>query len=390
MRRLSAIMFTDMVGYSALTQTNEALALELLEEHRAILRPFFLKHQGREIETAGDAFFVEFNSAVEATQCAIEIQTALHERNNAAMPERRILIRIGLHIGDVVYVDNHVHGDGVNIAARMEPLAPVGGICVSEDVARQIRNKLPYPVIQLGAEKLKNISMPMKVYCIALPWLPKQKIKRSGPRKAMLRYALGVLAIVVAAFAFFFWKKNDDNTVFPKIRLAVLPLVNISNNPNDEYFADGMTEELISSLSKIGGLNVIARTSIIKYKTSDKNISQISRELMVGTILEGSVRKVKNKARITVQLIDAASQEHIWTMDYDRDISDIFTIQSEIARNVANHLQVILVQSEKDMLDKKPTINTAAIQETLAGKQFLNKRTPENVQKALEHFKQAI
>src|SRR5215213_8430992 len=155
MRRLSAIMFTDMVGYSALTQKNEALALELLEEHRQILRPFFGKHDGREIETAGDSFFVEFNSAVEATNCAIEIQSVLHERNNTELKERQILLRIGLHIGDVVYIDEHVHGDGVNIAARMEPLAKPGGICVSEDVARQIRNKISYPVLKLGAERLK-------------------------------------------------------------------------------------------------------------------------------------------------------------------------------------------------------------------------------------------
>src|SRR5215216_2595371 len=171
MRRLSAIMFTDMVGYSALTQKNEALALDLLEEHRKILRPFFTKHDGREIETAGDSFFVEFNSAVEATNCAIEIQTALHERNKTVPNERCILLRIGLHIGDVVYVEQHVHGDGVNIAARMEPLAQPGGICISEDVARQIRNKIDYPVIKLGEEKLKNISMPMDIYSIVLPWL---------------------------------------------------------------------------------------------------------------------------------------------------------------------------------------------------------------------------
>ena len=171
MRRLSAIMFTDLVGYSALTQQNEALALELLDEHRQLLRPLFPKHNGREIETAGDSFFVEFQSAVEATNCAIEIQSLLYERNKKQTTERQIRIRIGLHIGDVVYVDDHhVHGDGVNIAARLEPLAAPGGICISEDVARQIRNKVAYAVIQLGPERLKNISMPMdvKAACVAM------------------------------------------------------------------------------------------------------------------------------------------------------------------------------------------------------------------------------
>src|SRR4051812_14147951 len=197
MRRLAAIMFTDMVGYSALTQKNEALALELLEEHRKILRPFFTKHDGREIETSGDAFFVEFNSAVEATNCAIEIQTVLHERNQTKPQERHIRLRIGLHIGDVVYVDNHVHGDGVNIAARMEPLAQPGGICISEDVARQIRNKVIYPVVKLGEEKLKNISMPMDIYCIVLPWLkPDQRVKRTFQWKKIAGYVLALLCVL--------------------------------------------------------------------------------------------------------------------------------------------------------------------------------------------------
>jgi adenylate cyclase len=289
MRRLSAIMFTDMVGYSALTQENETLALDLLNEHREILRPLFSKHDGREIETAGDAFFVEFNSAVEATNCAIEIQTILHERNKAEPQARQILLRIGLHIGDVVYMDNHVHGDGVNIAARMEPLAQPGGICISEDMARQIRNKISYPVIKLGEEKLKNISIPMDIYSIMLPWHKFEKLKRpkrlySGKRITI--YGWSLIGILIIIGIFFFTKSyQGKNTSYPKLRLAVLPLANISQDSTDEYFADGMTEELISILSKIGGLNVIARTSIMKYKTTDKDISQIGQELMVGTML---------------------------------------------------------------------------------------------------------
>lgn len=392
MRRLSAIMFTDMVGYSKLSQTNEALALDLLDEHRKLLRPFFDQFQGREIETAGDSFFVEFNSAVEATNCAIEIQTALHKRNEIAPKERQILVRIGLHIGDVVYMENHVHGDGVNIAARMEPLAPAGGICISEDVTRQIRNKVPYPVVQLGAEKLKNISMPMNIYSVALPWITTPKPKKRSPRKKILFAGAIALAAAIIAVSLIFLqsKKQDATQLFSKVRLAVLPLANISNNASDEFFADGMTEELISSLSKIGGLNVIARTSVMKYKSTNKDIAQISRELMVGTILEGSVRKIANKARITVQLIDASTQEHIWSMDYDREIKDIFMIQSEIASNVANELKVRLLSSEKEQLAKSQTQNTTAFQENLEGKHFLNKRTPENIRIAVKHFQAAI
>lgn len=390
MRRLSAIMFTDMVGYSALTQQNETLALSLLEEHRHMLRPFFDKHEGREIETAGDAFFVEFNSAVEAVNCAIEIQSALHERNKTEPEERRIRLRIGLHIGDVVYMDKHVHGDGVNIAARIEPLAPPGGICISEDVARQIRNKVPYAAVKLPKEKLKNISMPVEIYCISLPWLPHdERLKVSASKKKIARYAMILLAVLIITAGFLFLKKTGDKKYSP-FRLAVLPLSNISNKETDEYFADGMTEELISSLSKISGLHVIARTSVMKYKMTDKDITQISRELMVGTLLEGSVRKMNDQARITVQLIDAATQQPIWSQDYDRELKDIFTVQSEIAQSVASELEVRLVSSEKQQLEKPNTKNIMAFQEYLTGKYYLNKRTGESIQKALNHFEQSV
>ena len=392
MRRLSAIMFTDMVGYSALAQRNESLALELLEEHRTILRPFFGKHEGREIETAGDAFFVEFNSAVEAANCAIEIQQVLHNRNTQESPERCIRLRIGLHIGDVVYMDKHVHGDGVNIAARLEPLAPPEGICISEDVERQIRNKIDYPVVKAGAEKLKNISMDMDVFYIALPWVSSSK-KHAGAGKRRRTFVyLYALLIVLLSFMLFLFFRNDELKAASstKYRLAVLPLKNISNDAGDDYFADGLTEELISSIAKIGGLNVIARTSIMKYKNANKDIAQIGSELMVGTVLEGSVRKANNKARISVQLINVSNQQNLWSANYDRELSDIFTIQSEIATNIARELKIRLVQSEKNQLDKRTTSNMEAYQEYLIGKHLLNQRTPQTVQEGIKHFEKAI
>ncbi|MEN7551470.1 tetratricopeptide repeat protein [Rapidithrix thailandica] len=390
-RRLAAIMFTDMVGYSALSQKDEALALELLDEHRLLLRPFFEKHEGREIETAGDSFFVEFNSAVEAVQCAIEIQSALYQRNNKVDKERRILLRIGLHIGDVVISQQHVHGDGVNIAARMEPLAAPGGICISEDVARQIRNKVPFPVIKLGRGKLKNISLPIHIYCIQLPW---QKQNPHLPQKTSVRHlflniGLALLALFLA-FLLFRSHQLENKTTYSKTRLAVLPLTNISYDSQNEYFADGMTEELISSLSKIGELRVIARSSVMKYKGGQKDIAQIGKELMVGTILEGSVRKFENKARITVQLIDVSTQEHLWSMDYDRELKDIFHIQSEIAQNVAKELKVRLIATEKELLSKIHTDNINAYQDYLVGKYYMNTRTSESIHSAIRHFELAI
>ena len=392
MRRLSAIMFTDIVGYSALTQKNEALALELLDEHRKIVRPFFTKHDGREIKTAGDSFFAEFNSAVEATHCAIAIQEALHLRNKTAPQDQRVQIRIGLHIGDVVYTDQDVYGDGVNIAARMEPLAKPGGICVSEDVARQVRNKVAYPIVKLGKEKLKNISMPMDVYSVQLPWITQAKIQKTKfPVKKTIIYSLLLLGVFILIGSYFFTKNQQSKEPsHSRLRLAVLPLSNISNDPKDEYFADGMTEEIISNLSKIGGLNVIARTSIMKYKAIDKNISQIGNELMVGTILEGSVRKSENKARITVQLINVSTQEPTWSKYYDRELKDIFMIQSEIAQNVADELKIRLVSSEKEQLAKNHTSNSIAFEEYLVGKNYLNKRTPESIQASIPHFEKSI
>lgn len=392
MRRLSAIMFTDLVGYSALTQKNEALALELLSEHRQILRPLFPKHNGREIETAGDAFFVEFQSAVEATNCAIEIQTALHERNKNEPELRHIRMRIGLHIGDVVYMDDHVHGDGVNIAARLEPLAAPGGICISEDVARQIRNKVPYPVIQLPAEKLKNISMPMDIYCIALPWLAQQqRTKKTSFPKKWIAYGIGFAALLFIAVWFFTIKKTGvQQSSHSEFRLAVLPFKNISTNPDDEYFADGMTEELISTLAKIGGLNVIARTSVMKYKITEKDIFQIGNELMVGTILEGSVQKTIDKARITVRLINATNQEQIFSEGYDSDLKDIFATQSEIAQKVASELKIRLVSSEKEQLEKNATSDPVASREYYVGNSFLDQRTPQGIQTAITHYEKSI
>ena len=394
MRRLAAIMFTDMVGYSALSQRNEALALKLLEEHRNILRPFFTKHGGREIETAGDLFFVEFDSAVEGAQCAVEIQTALYDRNTAQPEERKILVRIGLHIGDVVYVEKHVHGDGVNIAARIEPLAKPGGICVSEDVARQIHNKINYPVLSTGRHTLKNISTPIEIFQIQLPWTKEtrseKKLAVSGKKAILTLSILAILIFVALGLLLLKGTRTPADLSKLRLRLAVLPLDNISADEKDEYFADGMTEELISSLSKITDLRVIARSSIMKYKGRQADITTVGQELMVGTVLAGTVRQMGNKARISVQLIDVNTQEHIWTMEYDRSLQDIFVIQSEIAQNVASKLKIILASSEKTQLEKNYTDNTEAFQEYLLGKHFLNNRTPSSIQTAVEHFEKSV
>jgi TolB-like protein/class 3 adenylate cyclase/Flp pilus assembly protein TadD/predicted Ser/Thr protein kinase len=395
-RRLSAIMFTDMVGYSAVAQKNEALSLELLEEHRRVLRPIFIRHQGREIETIGDAFLVEFDSALGAARCAIEIQSTLRDRNTAVPPERSIRLRIGLHLGDVVHLGNRVHGDGVNIAARVEPLADPGGICLTEDFARQIHNKLDARLLKLGKPDLKNIRSSQCLYRIILPWEkePKAWIARArffAKQITVRRLAamISIAAIVVVGVSMLFLGEPGD-TGLPRNRIAVVPLANISTDPGDEYFADGMTEELISELSTIRGLDVIARTSVMKYKGTTADVAEIGKTLGVGTLLEGSVRKATNKARITVQLVDVATQRHLWTEEYDRELKDVFAIQSNIARMVAQALKVQLVQGEMEQIEKSGTQDVDAHRLFLLGLFHLNKRTAADIVKAIRYFEDAI
>src|SRR5206468_2566741 len=271
-RRLAAIMFTDMVGYTALSQRNEALALELLEEHRRILRSIFLRFNGTEIKTIGDAFLVEFQSALEAAQCAIEIQRTLSKRNHDVPDTRRIELRIGIHIGDVVHRGGDVYGDGVNIASRIEPLAGAGGICVSMDVERQIRNALEARFEKLAPIELKNISVAMDLFRIVLPWERGAKAELKNAKTSVSRHALPasrlawIGAIVLGVIGAGWWLAHQSlrtkNTLAPRQSeaatnsapqksIAVLPFENLSRDPDNAYFADGIQEEILTRLSKI-------------------------------------------------------------------------------------------------------------------------------------------
>ena len=306
-RRLAAVMFTDIVGYSSLTQKNERLALELLEEHRKIVRPIIARHNGREIKTMGDAFLIEFGSALEATDCAIDMQKSLRDYDQCSTAERRIRLRIGIHVGDVVQRQSDVLGDAVNIASRIEPLAEADGICISQQVYDQIRNKIDRSIEDLGPHQLKNIDYPINVYRILPSWEDSAIAQVRLDRK----------------------------------RVAVLPFLNISPDPNDAYFADGLTEELMARLSSIRGLKVIARTSIMRYKGTSKSAGEIGKELKSGTVLEGSVRKAANRLRVTAQLIDTTTEEHLWAQNYDRDLEDVFAIQQLKTRFVVIELCIV-------------------------------------------------
>src|SRR5215471_3178540 len=348
-RRLAAIMFTDLVGYTKLTQANESLSLELLEEHRKVLRNLFPGHGGTEVKTIGDAFLVEFRSALEAVMCAVEIQNKVKERNSSVPPGRRVDVRIGIHLGDVVYSQGDVYGDAVNIASRIEPLAEPGGICISQQVYDNIRNKTEFSFSRLGNIELKNVELPVGIY--------KLELSKTG---------------------------MGSDVQAPRERVAVLPFVNISPDPNDEFFADGLTEELITRLSEVKGLKVIARTSVMNYKRKEKNVSEIGRELGVGSIIEGSVRKAGNKIRVTVQLVDSRTEEHIWASNYDKQLDDIFAIQSDVASRVAESVSTGLSPTKA-----KETKDLEAYTLYLKGVQLSHGTDEEEVREALSFFAKA-
>jgi TolB-like protein/Tfp pilus assembly protein PilF len=356
-------MFADVAGYTALAQKNEALALEILSEERKLLREALAKHGGTEIKTIGDGFLVEFPSALEAVRCAVAMQSAVRHRNVASDSSEPIIVRIGIHSGDVIHTENDILGDAVNVASRIEPLAEPGGICVSEQVYRDIRNKLENPMVSLGEVRLKNVEFPMELFKIVVtPW--EREALASPP--------------------------SFHNTSSLDIRrVAVLPMTNMSGE-SDEYFSDGMTEELISTVCTISGLRVISRTSAMKYKNTSKSTPEIGKELNVGSILEGSVRKAGNRVRITIQLIDVEKDEHIWSQVYERNLEDVFAIQCDIATRVSEALKVKLLAAEKLLIDKTPTNDASAHDLYLQGRYHWRKGTEEELRNAIRYFERAI
>jgi len=408
-RALAAIMFTDMVGYSALAQRDDELALELLEEHRRLLREIFPRFHGTEIKTIGDGFLVEFHSALEAAECAIEIQRALSKRNADVSLERRIEIKIGVHIGDVVHRNGDVYGDGVNIASRIEPLAGAGGICVSMDVERQIRNTLEARFEKLAPTELKNISIPMDLFRIILPWEDRAPIV-AQPETESIRasrkflWAAVALCFVLMIGVGWWWSERPDKIVtspaattdsnvaaeIPAKSIAVLPFENLSRDPDNAYFVEGIQDEILTRLSKIADLKVISRTSTQKYKSAPENLRDVARQLGVANILEGSVQRSNDRVRVNVQLINALTDAHLWADTYDRQLTDIFAVESEIAKTIAETLQARLTGSEKAMIAAQPTSDTTAYELYHKGRSLWEKRSGDNLPKAIALYEQAI
>ncbi|HEY6282562.1 MAG TPA: adenylate/guanylate cyclase domain-containing protein [Nitrososphaerales archaeon] len=356
-RRLAAIMFTDMVGYTALGQKNESFSLALVDEQRKLTRPILARHNGREVKTIGDAFLVEFPNALDAVRCAYDIQRATREFNFSMPEDRRIHLRVGVHLGDVVESQGDISGDAVNIASRIQPLAEDGGVCLTREVYDQVKNKVELPLESIGARALKNVDSPMGVYKIVMPW---------GKGHV------------------------EPAPLLDTKRIAVLPFASMSPDPDDEYFADGLTEELIDRLCQVRELGVIARTSVMNYKGEKKNASQIGRELKAGSLVEGSVRKAGNRIRVTAQLVNANNEEHLWSSHYDKNLDDIFAVQSDIAEQVVAALKVRLLPEEKRAIEKKATQDLEAYKLYLKGRYYWSERTRDGTDKAVKYFEEAV
>lgn len=348
-------MLTDMVGFSTLTQRDERQALRMLREQDRLVLPIIRKYQGRKVKSLGDGYLVEFGSALGAVKCAIQVQDSVHT-HNIREGEDGFELRIGIHLGDVVHRDQDVFGDAVNIASRIQPLADPGGICVSRQVYDQVANKLDVRFVSSGIPELKNITTPIEVYKIEVP---SARPLHVPPHKA-------------------------------EPRVAVLPLSNVSGRPRDEYFVDGMTEELIQTLSKIAGLKVIGRASVMRYKSSLPTPADVARELGVNAVVEGGVRKAGNRVRVTVRLLDAASSITRWAQDYDREFRDIFALQADISHRIADSLEVEILGPERKVLERPATASPAAHTLYLKGRFQLNLRTEDSLRQCLDSFGQAL
>lgn len=353
MRQLAAILFADMTGYTALMQENEQLARSKRQRLKEVLEDTIARFHGKILQYYGDGSLSIFNSAIDSVHAAIDIQQQLQQHP-------RVDLRIGIHTGDVIIEEEAIYGDGVNLASRIESLAVPGGVFVSEKVFDEIRNQEHIQTRELGYFELKNIKQPIRVFAIA----------NNG--------------IIVPG-------RNEvrGKTAAPVNRLAVLPFVNMSADPENEYFSDGITEELLNTLTRVDGLQVTSRTSAFAFKGKNDDIRDIAIQLNVDKILEGSVRKAGNRVRITAQLINAADGFHIWSETYDRKLDDIFEVQDEISGIIANKLKENLSVNQRPTI-KSSVKNINAYTQYLKGLHFKNKITPADTRKAIECFKQAI
>ena len=361
-RRLAAILAADVAGFSRLMgQDEEGTLARLKALRRDVCDGAIAAHRGRTVKTTGDGLLVEFPSVVDALRCALAMQEAMREKNRGTPAESRIEFRVGINLGDVIIDGGDVYGDGVNIAARLEALAEPGGICVSQTVLDHARGKLPFTAEDAGEQQLKNIAQPVRVW----------RITSERAREAS---ASAGAAVPVAS----------------KPTIAVLPFANMSGDPEQEFFADGLTEDILTELSRFRHLFVISRNSVFVYKGKAVNVQAVAKELGVQYIVEGSVRKAGNRVRITVQLIAADSDHHLWAERYDRELKDIFEIQDEITKAITAVLPGRVEAAAHERVKRKTTDNLAAWELVLAGKLMHHRARRDDNAEALKHLERAI
>lgn len=386
-RQLAAIMFTDIVGYTAMMQQDEKQAVTAIKRHKAIIEQAVPSHQGDLIEFYGDGSLSVFSSVTEALQCAVSIQWQMQVK--PAIP-----LRIGIHTGEILFEAGKVMGDGVNIASRLQALGSAGSILFSREVMEKIRNHPEYKPVALGVFNLKNVTNPMDVYALSGNGLKVPDIRSlSVEEKPSWWSTKAARRLLIAGFIilgifllmpFVLPDKHGPTFTGQEKSIAVLPFDNIGNDTLQDYFSDGITEDIITQLSKIADLKVISRTSVMQYKNSDKNIREIADELHVSAILEGSVRKVGNNLRINAQLIDANTDQHIWAEQYDRDASEVFAIQTEVAEKIAAQMNARLTAEEGLRIGKKATSNMEAYEYYLKAKKSPHWERVNLLKKALQ------
>ena len=371
-RKLAAILAADVVGFSRLTGADEDRTLARLRALRSdLIDPTIAVHNGRVVKRTGDGAIVEFRSVVDAVRCATEIQNSMIERNAGLPPERCIEFRIGIHLGDVVEEsDGDLMGDGVNIASRLEGIAKPGGICLSEDAFRQVKARLDLAVSDLGATQLKNISDPIRVYALEVGLAAQAEPTKNDSAEL---------------------EKPSARLALPdKPGIAVLPFVNMSGDSEQEFFADGITEDILTELSRFRELFVISRNSAFVYKGKPINAHKVAKELGVQYVVEGSVRKAGNRVRITVQLIDAETDRHLWAERYDRELADIFAIQYELTSSIVSILPGRVAAAAQDRVQRKPPENLAAYECVLTGKRLHHRSARPDNEEALRILERAI
>jgi TolB-like protein/class 3 adenylate cyclase/rhodanese-related sulfurtransferase len=407
-RRLAAILAADVVGYSRLMGEDEAGTLAALQNHREnLIEPKAAQYHGRTVKLIGDGALMEFGSVVDAVAFAVEVQIATRQRNSGVPKNRQIVLRIGINLGDIILQDEDIYGDGVNVAARLEGLAEPGGICLSRAARDQVRDKLDLRLEDLGEVEVKNISRPVRAFRVILDSKATAlvtPIVRQTVKTERLSRPLAIAAVVVlflAAGGAFWWQPwspdvepaSVERMAFPlpdRPSIAVLPFDNLSGDAEQNYFADGITEDLITDLSKISGLFVIARNSSFSYKGQPVEVRRVAEELGVRYVLEGSVRRAGDQVRINAQLIDTTTGGHLWAERYDSTLANVFALQDQVTQKIVSALSVTLAAGEQAQRTRSETASQEAYDAFLRGWAYYRRNTPEAFAAAIPYFKQAL